>query len=250
MNLLLMGGTKDSVEIGKKLRDFKNIFILYTATTNYGGKLAEEFANKIITKPLDKDELKDVVKEYGIDILVDATHPFAINASKNAIEVCKALNIKYIRFERKQERIEHPNIIYVKSFEEAANIAKNFKKVFYTAGIKNLKTIANIIGRDKVVARVLPISVNEALKILPQQNIIAMYGTFSKELNKYLIRDYGCDAIITKESGEIGGFKEKVYGALEIGAKVIVVERPKLNYPIYFDDIDKLLDYIKSLIRS
>ena len=118
------------------------------------------------------------------------------------------------------------------------------------AGIKNLKAVLDIVGKDKVIARVLPISVNEALNILPQQNIIAMYGTFSKELNKYLIKDYGCDAIITKESGESGGFKEKVYGALEIGAKVIVVERPKLSYPIYFDDIDKLLDYIKSLIRS
>jgi precorrin-6A/cobalt-precorrin-6A reductase len=243
-----MGGTKDSVEIGKRLRSLGEIFILYTSTTDYGGKLAEDFANKIITKPLDKDELKDVIKEYGIDILVDATHPFAINASKNAIEVCKALNIKYIRFERKQEKIEHPNIIYVKNFEEAANIAKKYNRVFHTAGIKNLKTVVDIVGRDKVVARVLPISTNEALKILPQQNIIAMYGTFSKELNKHLIKDYGCDVIITKDSGESGGFEEKVYGALEIGAKVIVVERPKIDYPVCFDDVDELINYIKDLI--
>jgi len=94
------------------------------------------------------------------------------------------------------------------------------------------------------------LSVSEALKILPQQNIIAMYGTFSKELNKYLIKDYGCDVIITKESGGSGGFKEKVYGALEAGTKVIVVERPKLNYPTCFDDVDELINYIKTLMRS
>lgn len=242
-----MGGTKDSVEIGKKLRDLGDLFILYTSTTDYGGKLGEEFANKVITKPLDKNELKEVIKKYNIDILVDATHPFAINASKNAIEVCKELNIKYVRFERKEEKINHPNIIYVKDFEEAARLAKKANKVFHMAGIKNLKMVVDIVGKDKVIARVLPISVSEALKILPQKQIVAMYGTFSKELNKYLIRDYNCDVIITKDSGESGGFKEKVYGALEAEAKVIVVERPKIDYPVCFDDIDELIKYIANL---
>ncbi|MCQ6253598.1 precorrin-6A reductase [Methanocaldococcus sp.] len=245
MRVLLMGGTKDSVEIGKRLRSLDNLFILYTSTTDYGGKLGLEFADKIIDKPLNKNDLNKTIKKYNIDVLIDATHPFAINASKNAMEVCKSNNIEYVRFEREWKKIEHPNVIYVKDFEEGAKLAKKFKKIFHMAGIKNLKTVVDIVGKDKVVARVLPISVNEALKILPQQNIVAMYGTFSKELNKYLIRDYGCDAIITKDSGSSGGFYEKVYGALEVGAKVIVVERPKLNYPICFSDINELINYLK-----
>lgn len=126
-------------------------------------------------------------------------------------------------------------------------MAKKANKVFHMAGIKNLKMVVDIVGKDKVIARVLPISVSEALKILPQKQIVAMYGTFSKELNKYLIRDYNCDVIITKDSGESGGFKEKVYGALEAEAKVIVVERPKIDYPVCFDDIDELIKYIANL---
>jgi len=249
MKILLMGGTKDSVEIGKKLRNLGNLFVVYTSTTDYGGKLGEEFANKVITKPLDKNELKEVIKKYNIDILIDATHPFAVNASKNAMEVCKELNIEYVRFERKEEKITHPNVVYVKDFKEAAELAKKSNKVFHMAGIKNLKTVVDIVGKDRVIARVLPISVSEALKILPQKNIVAMYGTFSKELNKYLIKDYNCDVIITKDSGESGGFKEKVYGALEAGAKVIVVERPKIDYPVCFSDVNELINYIKSLIN-
>ncbi|WP_457613780.1 precorrin-6A reductase [Methanocaldococcus sp.] len=249
MNLLLMGGTKDSVEIGKKLRNLEglyDLFILYTSTTDYGGKLAESFANEIITKPLDREELREVLKKYNIDVLVDATHPFAINASKNAIEVCDELGVRYVRFERREEKIDHPNVIYVKDFEEAAKLAKNAGRVFHMAGIKNLKTVVDIVGKDKVVARVLPISVSEALKILPQKHIVAMYGTFSKELNKYLIRDYKCDVVITKDSGESGGFKEKVFGALEAGARVIVIERPAVEYPICFRDVDELINFIKT----
>ncbi|WP_423792309.1 precorrin-6A reductase [Methanocaldococcus indicus] len=243
--ILLMGGTKDSVIIGNGIkRELKDIDIIYTSTTDYGGELAKSFASKIITKPLDKEKLKKVILSNNIKILIDATHPFAINASKNAMEVCEKLNVKYIRYERKEEKIKNKNITYVKDFEEAFEIAKKFKKVFFMAGIKNLKRAVEVLG-NKVVARVLPISVSEALNYLPQKNIVAMYGTFSKELNKYLILDYGCDAIITKESGETGGFKEKVLGALEANAYVIVVERPKLNYPNVFNNVDELINYLK-----
>ena len=243
-----MGGTKDSKIIGKKIKEnFKDSFIVYTSITSYGGELAKDFADLIIDKPLDLEGLKKALKENKINILLDSTHPFAINASKNAILACQELNIKYIRFERKIEKIEHRDVLYFKDFDEALKEAKKYNRVFYTAGIKNLEKVVDALGRDKVVARVLPISVGEALKLLPQKNIVAMYGTFSKELNKYLIKDYGCDAIITKESGDFGGFKEKVLGAIEAKAKVLVIERPKIRYPIYFNGINELIKYLKTI---
>jgi precorrin-6A/cobalt-precorrin-6A reductase len=119
----------------------------------------------------------------------------------------------------------------------------------YLAGIKNLKNVAEIIGKDKLIARVLPVSINEALNILPSKNIIGMQGTFSKELNKYLIMDYNCDVIITKDSGNSGGLNEKVIGAVEANAIPIIVERPKLDYPLKFDNIDDLINYIKDLFK-
>ncbi|ADG12729.1 precorrin-6x reductase [Methanocaldococcus infernus ME] len=247
MNILLMGGTAESKTLGEELRkNLKNLFLIYTSTTNYGGELAKHFANIIIKKPLNLEELRAILKDYKIDILIDATHPFAINASKNAILACKEENVDYIRFERKSERITHEKVKYFKDFDSLLKEAKGYKRVFYMAGIKNLKRVVDHLGEEKVVARVLPISVPEALNILPQKNIVAMYGTFSKELNKYLILDYGCEAIITKESGDTGGFKDKVLGALEAGADVLVLEKPKLEYPIYFNDVDKLIEYIRA----
>ncbi|ENN95678.1 precorrin-6x reductase [Methanocaldococcus villosus KIN24-T80] len=238
-----MGGTRDSKIIGEKLKKYK---IIYTATTEYGAMLGKDFAYKIISKPLDKEDLKKVIEDYKVKLLIDATHPFAVNASRNAIDVCKELGIEYIRFERECEKINHENVIYVKNFEEAFNIAKNFNRIFFMAGIKNLKRAVEVLG-DKIIARVLPISVMEALKLLPQQNIVAMYGTFSKGLNRELILNYKCDAIITKESGEFGGFKEKVYGAIEANAKVIIVEKPKLDYPKVFYDIDELVKEVNKI---
>ncbi|AEF97195.1 precorrin-6A reductase [Methanotorris igneus] len=250
--ILIMGGTSDANNIAKKLKELGNLFLITTTTTDFGGDIAKKYADVVISKPLDKDALKNVILNYSVDLLIDATHPFAVIASKNAVEVAKELNINYIRYERPSEIFKHEKIVYVKDFEEAAKKALEIsnKKVFHMAGIKNLKTVVDIVGKDRVIARILPISINKALELLPPQNIVAMQGVFSKELNKYLILDYNCDVIITKESGDSGGFKEKILGALEADATPIVIKRPKIDYPVVFNDIDSLIGHIQNLDKN
>ena len=53
-----------------------------------------------------------------------------------------------------------------------------------------------------------------------------MQGTFSKEFNISLMKEYSVSAIITKESGESGGAEEKINAALELNIPVILVTRP------------------------
>lgn len=115
------------------------------------------------------------------------------------------------------------------------------------SGIKNLKTVSEIIPIEKLIVRILPTSVPEALKILPSKNIVAMQGVFSENLNKDLITDYNCDVIITKDSGKSGGLYEKVSGAVLAGAKPIIIKRPEINYPLKFEKIDELVNYLKNV---
>ncbi|AXI25873.1 precorrin-6A reductase [Methanofervidicoccus sp. A16] len=244
-----MGGTKDGIEISKRLKEM-GFYTITTTKTDYGSKLAEKYSDTVISRESTDKTLKDIVKEYNVSILIDATHPFAVNASKRAIDVSRECNIPYIRYERPQRR--YKDAIYVRDFEEASKMAVKLssKNILYLGGIKNLKTVVKVIGKERLIARVLPISVPEALKLLPSKNVIGMEGVFSKELNKYILLDYNCDVLITKDSGDSGGLNEKVLGAKEAGAKVIIVERPKLDYPLLFHSIEDLLDYVKNLISS
>ena len=249
VKILIMGGTKDGIEISRRLREM-GFYTITTTKTDYGSKLAEKYSDTVISRESTDKTLKDIVKEYNVSILIDATHPFAVNASKRAIDVSRECNIPYIRYERPQKR--YKDAIYVRDFEEASKMAVKLssKNILYLGGIKNLKTVVRIIGKERLIARVLPISVPEALKLLPSKNVIGMEGVFSKELNKYILLDYNCDVLITKDSGDSGGLNEKVLGAREAGAKVIIVERPKLDYPLLFHSIEDLLDYVKNLISS
>ncbi|MBW9220370.1 precorrin-6A reductase [Methanothermococcus sp. SCGC AD-155-N22] len=244
-----MGGTKDGIEISRRLREM-GFYTITTTKTDYGSKLAEKYSDTVISRESTDKTLKDIVKEYNISILIDATHPFAVSASKRAIEVSKECNIPYIRYERPQKI--YKDTIYVKDFEEASKIALKISKknILYLGGIKNLKTVVKIIGKERLIARVLPTSVPDALKLLPPKNVIGMEGVFSKELNKYLLLDYNCDVLITKDSGDVGGLDKKVLGAKEANAKVIIVERPKLDYPLLFHSIEDLLEYVKNLISN
>lgn len=246
-NILIMGGTSDANRIGEELKKIDGIYTITTTTTNYGSELAKEHFNKVISRQNNNETLKDIIKKNDISIIIDATHPFAVNATKRAIQVSKELNIPYIRYERPQKIYE--DAIYVKDFEEASKKALELSKknIMYMAGIKNLKNVSEIIGKDRLIARVLPVSVNIALNILPSKNIIGMQGTFSKELNRYLIKDYNCDVIITKDSGDSGGLNEKILGAIEANANPIIVERPKISYPLKFSKIDELIHYISLL---
>ncbi|WP_253254763.1 precorrin-6A reductase [Methanofervidicoccus sp. A16] len=249
VKILIMGGTKDGIEISKRLKEM-GFYTITTTKTDYGSKLAEKYSDTVISRESTDKTLKDIVKEYNVSILIDATHPFAVNASKRAIDVSRECNIPYIRYERPQRR--YKDAIYVRDFEEASKMAVKLssKNILYLGGIKNLKTVVKVIGKERLIARVLPISVPEALKLLPSKNVIGMEGVFSKELNKYILLDYNCDVLITKDSGDSGGLNEKVLGAKEAGAKVIIVERPKLDYPLLFHSIEDLLDYVKNLISS
>lgn len=247
MRIWLRGGTSDANQISKEIKKyFKDSFLIVTTTTEFGGELAKINSDIVISEKMDYENLKKMLVCEKIDFFIDATHPFAVHASETGIKISKELNIPYIRYERPLETFE--NAIYVENFEGAANLALKLSKknIFYMSGIKNLKSVSEIIPIERLIVRILPSSVPEALHIVPSKNIVSMQGTFSEELNKNLIMDYNCDVIITKDSGKSGGLNEKVSGALLANAVPIIIKRPEVDYPLKIEKIEDLINYLKS----
>jgi precorrin-6A/cobalt-precorrin-6A reductase len=114
-------------------------------------------------------------------------------------------------------------------------------RMMHLAGVTTLNEIKKTIDPKLIVARILPMvsSVKKCLKIgIPSDNVIAMQGTFSKEFNRALMREYAIGVVVTKESGEI---------------PLIIVKRPiirEMENESVFKDIDHLLKYIVSLFEN
>ncbi|GMA48762.1 hypothetical protein GCM10025857_01190 [Alicyclobacillus contaminans] len=76
---------------------------------------------------------------------------------------------------------------------------------------------------------------------IPQENIVAMQGPFSYELNRALYAHFRTTLMITKDSGEPGAVDEKVQAALDAGVEVVVIRRPKLDYGICHFSVDAVM---------
>ena len=108
--ILVLGGTSDSIEICNLLNK-QNLSYFVSVTTAYGEELARRCTDKVLLKKLTIEDMVDFIKENKIDKVIDATHPYAVEVSTNAIKACELSNIKYIRFERESliNQIDYEN---------------------------------------------------------------------------------------------------------------------------------------------
>ena len=170
------------------------------------------------------------------------------------------MKIVYIRYERKsffhnlsknnikiEESVE--NIIFVETYEELQEVFKSIDgNILNTTGSNNALKIENLKGENnRMIHRILP-SPKVISKLLDNgismDNIIAIKGPFGFEINNGIIKEYKIKALITKDSGEEGGMKEKIDSALLNDVKIIVIKRPNMSYGIEFNDIKEMLNFI------
>ncbi|MBE6086048.1 MAG: cobalt-precorrin-6A reductase [Selenomonas ruminantium] len=251
--IFVLAGTQDGREIVRLLLE-QGHDVAASVVSSYGGELLAHACGQrclINDKPLDEAALKDYLQEHDIRLLVDASHPYAANVSRNAIAVCQALSIPYIRYERDLSKLDYDRITVVHSYEEAAQAAASLgKKIFLTTGSRNLdKFVHSPDLKDcELTARVLPtaevIGLCESLG-LDAGHIVALQGPFSQELNRELFRKYGAEVIITKNSGTIGGTDTKFAAAAELNLPIVLIDRPKLNYPCITHDYAEVLAFVR-----
>ena len=250
-------GTSEGRKIVSLMNEFTDDIAVSTATS-YGGQLLECYKIKELnTKPLNKEEMIEWFKKNNIHILVDGSHPYAAEVTKNAMECCKELGIKYIRYERKGvlENDNGEDIIRVNNYDEAIEYIKSSIKgnVLNTTGGNNVTKFVNMDFDYRVIHRILPSPtvlkkcVDAGVKI---KDIIAMQGPISYELEKAFIHQFDAKAIITKDSGVEGGVLEKLNAARACGLKIIVIEKTKFEYDMEFNDPENLVEKLKQLISN
>lgn len=250
----LILGTSEGKLILNMLNKYTEDILVSTSST-YGGSLLRDYKFKYLNdKPLIKEELMALLKEKGVHTLIDGSHPYAKEITKNALEVCKELNITYIRYERPsvtEEFLHYENLYYIEDYSEIPRVVSFSGNILNTTGSRNIKTLINLNLENRIIHRILPTS--QVLKeceelLVPVEDIIAMKGPFSKELNKAFIKDYNIEAILLKDSGVEGGTIEKLEASMECDKKIILIGRPMVEYPIIFKDLNLLEEYILSAL--
>ena len=256
----IIGGTKDGRDILEKLVSVKNKKdILVSTATSYGGELLKKYTLdskkniQVICKKLDEEKMEKVITEKNINLIIDASHPYAANVSRSILKVTKKLGTKYLRFEREMLDYGDENVFKFETLSQMNEFISKYenKNILSTLGSNNLEEIKAMSKKNNLFVRILPTTASiqkaENLGYLPK-NIIAMQGPFSKNMNIAMLKDFKIDYLITKESGETGGELQKVEACQECGVKILAIKRPVLNYGIFFHTIEELIEYIVKLV--
>ncbi|RCX17572.1 precorrin-6A/cobalt-precorrin-6A reductase [Anaerobacterium chartisolvens] len=249
-HVIVIAGTSDARQIIEGLAR-KGIRVTATVATDFGGSLIETGGGvSVLDGRLCAGEMARLVEETGAKCVVDASHPYAAEASSNAISACRLANVPYYRFERACTLSQDKNIIWAGDFHKAAQKADEFDgNVFLTVGSNNIEVFARTIRNSKkrLFARVLPQS-EVILRCeqagLDASSIIAAKGPFSPEMNIEMLKHCKAAVMVAKDSGAQGGTPQKLLACADVGIPVIMVRRPELEYTNKTGSIDELLEAV------
>lgn len=191
----------------------------------------EEGSNiHVLVGRLDQKDIETVIRRYQIETVIDATHPFAKEVTENVKRVCETEKLWYFRVLR-EKSAQKKDTIYVADIKEAADYLKKTKgNILIATGSKELAPYTEIKGyRERCFVRAL--STGDAVETCIRhgfegKHLIAMQGPYSVDMNVELLRHTGAKYIVTKESGQAGGWEEKMLAAEKTGAIPVVIGRP------------------------
>lgn len=230
--IVIFGGTSEGRLLAKYC-DENFIPAIVCVATEYGTELLEEYKNISVSEGRkDEEAMNPLFLDNNVEKVYDATHPYAKIVSENIIKVCNELKLEYVRILRDSKVLDKTLEKYYKEFENIEEVVDYLKdkneKVLIATGSKELYKYKDLEVKNlypRVLANMIGIKACEDIGI-PSSNIIAMQGPFDIDTNVALLKKYACKYLITKESGDIGGFSEKIEACKKVDAKALVIKRP------------------------
>lgn len=251
--ILLMGGTSETSLLAVNLAR-AGYRVLVSCATQIDLDVGSHPNITLRRGPMDAGEIYALLKARGIALIVDAAHPYATSAHNAAREAARLVAIPYLAYIRPADAAyTGAEIIYAADHNEAAKAAfAANKSVLLTTGSRNLAPYAGEAKRINIplIVRVLPEESSlEACRAagIPEDRIIAARGPFSLEENLDVIRRFAVGVLVTKDSGQAGGVREKMEAARREGCAVVVVQRPATPSAPSFSDPSLLLEHIISI---
>ncbi|MDI6617070.1 MAG: precorrin-6A reductase [Clostridiales bacterium] len=238
----IIGGTCEAVELVERIDD-RYKYIITAAT-----EVEREFIDNgnLVVCRMDEAGMEDFIKRNSIKVVVDVSHPYAFEVTKNAREAAHKCNIEYIRYVRKKTD-DMEGCVYMKSIHDCLEFLKTVNGcVFFTTGSKNIKEFESVRGENRFVYRVLPSveSIKECMDSnVVMKDIIASLGPYSEDFNAAMFKEYGALYVVMKDSGIQGGTGEKIRACRRLDIKAVIIGRKDEEGISDIDDIIKKLEH-------
>ena len=120
--VLVFAGTTEGRKIAEFL-DSQSIPSHICVATEYGEELLPKSGHMTVSHTrLDREDMERLMVEIQADPVIDATHPYAAEVTKNIRAACEKAGCRYVRLLRssKDGGEKNDRAVYVSSVDEAA----------------------------------------------------------------------------------------------------------------------------------
>lgn len=227
MKFVIFSGTTEGRRLSRALAGL-GAEVTVCVATEYGKEEQGEAPGvTVLSGRMDQDQMARTAA--GADLCVDATHPYAVQASWSIRAACEGAGVPLLRLLREESPVPAGTEVFPTAQAAAEWLAGTRGNILLTTGAKELSVFAPL-GGGRLYPRVLPLTSSlEACGAagIPSSHILALQGPFSQALNEALIRQYDIKYLVTKDGGPAGGFGEKAAAAQATGARLLLIRRPQ-----------------------
>ena len=218
LRVLVLGGTAEARELADALAAQPAVVV----TTSLAGRTRDPRLPAGDVRTGGFGGVEGLVRALAdVDLLVDATHPFADRITAHAAAATARTGTPFVVL-RRPRWVEGQGDDWrrVPTTGAAAAAVVGFRRVFLAIGRQG-------VGEFLDVDACFLVRAIEAPDVLPARSeLVLARGPFALDDERALLRRHRIDVVVAKDSG--GATEAKLVAARELGVPVVLVDRPPL----------------------
>jgi len=223
LRVLILGGTTEASTLARLIAGDGR----FDATLSLAGRTSAPRSQPLPTRIGGFggiDGLAHFIGEHAIDVVIDATHPYADQISANAVAACGKAGVPLVSVVRTawQPQIGDRWQIVSDASEAATALGPTPRRVFLSLGRLDLHAFSPAPHHHYVARTIDP---PQQTDLPPDIRFLQARGPFDRAGEIRLLRDEEIEIVVSKNSGG-GATYAKIEAARELGLPVVMIARP------------------------
>ncbi|MDH7789593.1 cobalt-precorrin-6A reductase [Ochrobactrum sp. AN78] len=240
--ILLLGGTAEASKLASALQALP-----VDAITSLAGRTANPAAINGAVRIGGfggAEGLAAYLATEHIDLIIDATHPYATRISLNAVIASKAADVPLVRLERPAWQIQSGDYwIDISSEAQAATMIPAGERVFLALGRQHIGPFADRNDVHFVIRMIDPPEV-----ALPKDCEIVLTKPGNYEAEKQFLTERKIGLIVSRNSGGSISYA-KITAARDLAVPVMMIARPPVAAKIVIATIEEAVAFTRSALK-
>ncbi|RUU06902.1 cobalt-precorrin-6A reductase, partial [Mesorhizobium sp. M7A.T.Ca.TU.009.01.3.2] len=193
------------------------------------------------------DGLADYLRKEPIDLLIDATHPYAAQISANAAQAARVAGVPILALRRPGwEPVEGDRWTEVDTSGDAARaLGLAPRRVFLALGRQEVAAFEAAPQHHYLVRSVDAI---EPKLAVPDASYLLARGPFREAEERALLEKQRIDVVVSKNSGGEATYG-KIAAARALGLEVVMIQRPVLPDVPAAESVEALTVLVDHFVR-